>query len=321
MSKHVMTGLVLVLGVSAFVAGPAQADDFPSKPITLIAPNNPGTNPDTVARIMAAGMSKVLGQPIIVQNKPSSNGIIGYGYVAKQVPADGYTLVTASVNELASLKVVSKDLNFEPLKDLTPIIDLSEGRNVLGSYSGEPWKSFTEMVAYAKAHPGQLNYGSPGANVRIPMEAILRSYGIKVAYIPYSGGGPYLLAVSSGEVQMGMMGDSSAATMGDRFRVLAITGDERRPPFQDVPTFKELGHPEIPSLVYSLNVTTGTPKAVIDKLHAAAEQALQQPDVKERFKKVGMEVVGGSEEASATRLAKVGELFSDTAAQVGIKPE
>lgn len=304
-----------------FGAGTVAAQEYPVKPITMVAANNPGTNPDTVARIMATEMTKFLGQPMVVENKPSTNGVIGYGYVAKLAPADGYSLVAVSVLELASLQATVKDLRFDPLKDLPPLIGLAEGKNVFGSASKLPWKTFNEMVAHAKANPGKLNYGAPGANVRIPMEVILRNFGLNVIHIPYASGGSYLQALSSGEIQMGTLGEGSAVGMGERFRVLAVTGQTRRAPFLEVPTFRELGLPQIPGLGYSLNVATGIPKPAFDKLAAAAAKTLELPDVKARFAKIGLDILSEPSDAAAKRLAEAGKLFTETAKAIGLEPQ
>jgi tripartite-type tricarboxylate transporter receptor subunit TctC len=129
-----------------------------------------------------------LGQPVVVENKPGADAIIGFEYVARQLPADGYTLVIAAVSGLATLKLTSKDLRFDPLRDLPPLTDMVEGKYVFGSSSGQPWKSFAEFVSYAKAHPGKLNYGASSTTVRMQTDALMRDLGLDTVYVPYRSG-------------------------------------------------------------------------------------------------------------------------------------
>ena len=174
-----LSGLVAI-AVSTFSclgASVAVSQEYPSRPIRLIVATSAGTLSDLAPRVMATGMSKVLGQPVIVENRPGANSLVGFEYVAKKVPADGYTLASALVAALASLPVGAKDLPFDPLKDLPPVIVFAEGLFVFGSPAQAQWKTFVEMVAYAKANPGKLNYGSSNLNSRLLSEAVFEDRG------------------------------------------------------------------------------------------------------------------------------------------------
>lgn len=151
--------LMLVTAACVFGADSTMAQDYPSRPIRFIVPNTPGSSTDFPARIISPAMSKLLGQPIIVENKPGAAQLLGYEYVAKQVPADGYTIAVVTVPALVTLPLTVKNLRFDPLKDLRPIIGLVEQRFLLASSSQESWNTFREMVGYAKANPGKL--GAP----------------------------------------------------------------------------------------------------------------------------------------------------------------
>jgi tripartite-type tricarboxylate transporter receptor subunit TctC len=291
------------------------------KPIRFIVPNTPGTIPDIVARLIGPEVSKNLAQPVVIENKPGAGQIVGYEYVAKQVPADGYTVLTANGLDLAGLPITAKDLRFDPLKDLTPVIGLVEGRFFLSSSSEFPWKTFAEFVSYARANPGKLNYGTSSTIPRVQMEALIRELGLNIVHIPYSGGGPAVQGLVAGQVQLGFLAESQVNSLGGKIRTLAVTGDARSKNFPDVPTFRELGYPQLRGVSMLLNVPAGTPKAAIDKLHAAASKALQQADVRARFEKAGFDVVEQSPEAAAKSLVEASRFFAEVARKAGIQPE
>ena len=143
----------LVIGaICTLGAAPTPAQDYPSKPIRYIVPNTPGVIVDTVARVMAAEMGKNLGQPMVVENKPGGNHAVGFEYVAKQAPADGYTVVSVLVPSMAILPVTAKELRFDPLKDLPPVIGLAEGKYVFGSAASQPWKTLAELAQRFDVH-------------------------------------------------------------------------------------------------------------------------------------------------------------------------
>ncbi len=311
--------LLLVLASGAFAAS-AVSQDYPSKPVRLIVPSNPGVPMDMVARSIAPSMTKAWGQPIIVENKPGANLVIGMEYVVRQ-PADGYHLLLVAVGSLATLPVSVKDLRFDPLKDLPPVIGLAEDRYTFGSSSSLQWKTFQELVAHAKANPGKLNFGASNNSVRMLAEAVTRGTGMNVTYIPYSQASAYLTAMVSGEVHMGVLPTAVVIPWGDKFRVLAVSGSTRQPPFMHVPTFAELGMPQIPGTSYSINVAAGTPKAVVDKVYAAGTYALQQQEVRDQFVKMNMVIVPETSEAAAKKLADEARFYSDIARRIGLSPQ
>lgn len=315
--------LFLLLAAIGCLSGTASvvAQEFPTKPIRLIVPNNPGTTSDLVGRLMATGMSKFLGQPVIVENKPGANTIIGSEYVAKQAPADGYTIVVSFVEGLAALPLTVKDLRFDPLKDLPPVIGLVLSSAIIASSSSMPWTTVRGMVAYSRANPGKLNYGAPSSNVRLPTEAVVRGLGINAVHVPYSGGAPYLNALVSGEIHLGFLSEASVNTLGDKVRVLAVSGKRLHAKYPDVPTLADLGFPELQGNNASLNVRLGTPQVAIDKLYLAASQALLQPEMVARFDAVQFEIVNDNPVAAAKKLGDVAKAFADIARKVGIQPQ
>ena len=311
---------LLLCTCSVFSIPQTQAQEYPSKPIRIIVPNNPGVTPDILLRLITPGMSKFIGQPIVIENKSGADGVIAYEYVAKQVPADGYTVMLGSASQLAILPWITQDLRFNPLKDLVPVIGLAKSRYVFASTSKLPWKSFAEMLSYARANPGKLNYGSSGATTHLLSESIIRNLGLSITYVPYRAGAAYQQAMVANEVQVGLLSESSAIAQGDKVQPLAITGDARSPAFPAIPTFAELGQPRLPGTSYELSVPAATPQGVISRLFGAALQAVQEPEVRARLDKLGFEVMGEPPDASLERLAQEGRLFADIAKAVGVKP-
>ncbi len=321
---NILRRLLLQLSAILVICVPTvHAQEFPSKPIRIIVGNAPGVTPDTLTRLIAPGMSQFIGQTVLVENKGGANGSIAYEYVAKQVAADGYTVALGSTSQLAILPWIYKSMRFDPLKDLVPVIGLATSRYVMASSAKLPFKVFNDLVEYAKANPDKLNYGSSGATTRFVTEAVIRSVGIKITYIPYRAGAAYQAGLVANEVQVGVLSEASAIGQGNRVQPLAVTGDPRSTRLPNVPTFAELGlkNPQIPGTSYELYVPVGTPKTVVAALHAAALKAVEQSDVKERLARIGLTVIGESPDAAMTRLAEDGKQFASLAQAIGIKPE
>lgn len=310
---------VLLSSLACLALAPqlADAQDYPNKAIRIIVPSTPGVPQDVIARTAAPEMSKMLGQPIFIENKPGADQVIGLDFV-KQQPADGYNLVLVAVGSLVTLPILAKELRFDPLKDFPPITTMAEGRYVIGSPAVKPWKTFQELVAHGKANPGKLNFGASNNSVRMLAEAITRGNGLNVVYVPYSQASAYLGSLVSGEVDMGVVAESATLSFGERFRTLAVTGSQRRAPLMDVPTFAELGMPQIPSTSYSLNAATGTPKAVIDKVYAAATHAMQQQVFRDQMAKVYMVVIADTPDQAAKKLADDARFYADIAKKIGL---
>lgn len=303
----------IVLCAAAFTQS-AIAQDYPNKPIRFVVTYAPGVVTDIVARIVAPEMSKILGQPIIVENKPGADTVIGFEHVARQSPADGYSVVVSIIPGLASLHLMGKPLNFDPLKDLPPIIDLTDSRLVFASSNKFPWKNMQEMLAVAKANPGKLNYGVSSSLTKILMEGFVKDFGINAVQVPFTGGGPWNTALGQGTVEMGFIAEGAAKGLADKLNVLAVTGDQRSTTFPSAPTFTELGQPSYRGLGISLNVRAGTPKEAVDKLYAAAARVMKMPEVRTRLQGAGFEVVAESTPATASRhLAEQSRFFEQIA--------
>lgn len=314
------TRLVVAL-IALFAGAAAVAQEFPARPIRIIVPTTPGGLGDTVPRILAPEMSKILGQSIVVENKPGANQMIGYEYVAKQVPADGHTLVAVTVPNLVGLPATQKELRFDPLKDLQPVIGIAEARLVLASSAQLPWKSFNEMVGYAKANPGKFNYGSASPAIWLQTEGLVRALSLNATHIPYSTTAAFIVGIVSGDVHIGFMSQSSLSPVAAKVKVLGITGKQRASALKDVPTFAELGHPQMKGVSYALSAPGATPKSVVDKLYRAASLALREPEVRARFDKAKVDIVEQAPEEATKSMAEEGRFLAEVAKRIGLKPD
>jgi tripartite-type tricarboxylate transporter receptor subunit TctC len=305
-----------------FAAGLSFAQQFPAKPVRIIVPSSPGVSTDLVPRSVSPTLAKVLGQPVVIENKPGAGMALAFEYVAKQSAPDGYTILLASVSDLSLYPLLVKDVRFDALKDLPPFIDICDAPLIMNSSNTLPWKNFQEMVAWARANPGKLNYGASTPTTRLPMVMLFQELGINAVYIPYSGGGPYIQGVVSGEVHLGLTLEGTVIQYKDKLIPLTIVGNKRRPTLPATPSLAELGHPKIVGgITFSFNLPAGTPKPIADRLNASVNQALQSPEVKDLMAKLNYDIVGGTTEFSAKRLADSGRAYADAAKAAGMRPD
>lgn len=312
-------GLLWTL-IGALASLPAMAQEFPAKPIRIIVANSAGTIADLAARLLGQEMSKILGQPIIVEAKPGANQIIGLDYVLAQ-PADGYTTILSYNSPMATLPVIVKDLKFDPQKDLRPLTTIFSIRAYLVAPTKRSWANFNDMVADVKSNPGKMNYGSNNVAIRLVFEAMLRDLSLNVVHIPFSGAGPLIQGVATDQVQLVITNEANLISFKDSIRPLAITGDARLPRYANLPTLKELGIPHMRNADYTLSIRSETPRPVSDKLYAAALQALKAQPLLDGFGKLGFEAVGDTPEAAARKLADEAATYAEVAKRVGLKPE
>lgn len=280
--------LAALLGASAL----AQAQDYPTKPITMIAPFPPGGVADIVGRPLAASMEKALGRPVLVVNRSGAGGAVGTTAVAKAAP-DGYTILMS----LSSISIfpVSDPLNGKPapytLADFAPIALVTSDPTVLVVAADGPYKTIQEFIASARAYPGQMNYSSSGVygTLHVAMEMFANAAGIKLFHVPYQGGGPAVAALLGGQVHALASGPAAAVAQikGGKMRALAGWGDKRLPLMPDLPTFKELGYKDVEFYIWSgVFAPAATPAPVIAKLRAAVRAAVNDPQFKGAMEKV-----------------------------------
>ncbi|MSP96440.1 MAG: tripartite tricarboxylate transporter substrate binding protein [Betaproteobacteria bacterium] len=317
--------LALACLAGAVAAPHAVAQAYPAKPITVYVPFAPGTITDLVFRSVGNAMSKSLNTPIIIDNKIGANGIIAWEYVVRRQPADGYS-IAASTNSTLSLPVFTKDLPIDPVKELSPVAIVAESALLLHSPVAAPWNSMAEMVAYARANPGKLNWGSSGSTsiATLNAHAIMQRDGLDIVTIPFQGGNNQaILALLSNDVQLlfSTTAEGTVNTQAKKTKGLGLTGEQRLAVFPGVPTLAELGYPLQMGVWWALNVRPGTSKAIIDRLYAAARVAVQQQEVKDFFGKSGISAAEVPPETVAKRYDEIFRQYQETAAKAGLKPQ
>ncbi len=279
------------IGVAAAMAGvgigAVAAQDFPTRPVTIIVASTPGGGTDIISRIIGEQLSKQLGQPFVVENMPGAGSLTGTVAAAKATP-DGYTLQTGLNASMAVNPSLFANLPYDPVRDFEPVGMLAEFPFAVVVSKDFPAHSIQELIALAKARPGEINYASAGNGTgqHLSMELFKLMTGIKLTHVPYRGAAPAYADVISGQVPVFF--DNLASALGQikggNVRALAVTGTERSPLLPDVPTVAESGVPGYQYYVwFGLWAPRNTPQPIIDKLHAEVEKALATPVVKDRI--------------------------------------
>ena len=277
---------------------------YPNKPVKMIIPFAPGGASDFVGRIIQPNLSELLGQQVVIENRPGASGNIGVEAAARSAP-DGYTLVLGNVGSIAINPGVFPKLGADPLKDLVAVTQVVDVPGVLVAHPAFPPNSVKEFVAYAKSNPGKVNYASPGSGSqnRLEMEKLRNAAGgLDMVHVPYKGGaGPAVSALVAGETHLMFVTASSAMPMikSGRLKVLAVAAPKRLEPLPDAPTMGEAGYPTFETGSWQgIFVPAGTPKEVVDRLYAAATKTMQAREVRERLAHGGVEVVTSASPAA-----------------------
>ena len=283
-----------LLAMAALAFTSAALAQYPNKPIKIIVPYPPGGTSDILARAVGQKMQETWSQTVIVENKPGATGNIGADFVAKS-PPDGYTLLLADIGSLAIAPSVFPTLPFDPVKDFAPVIMVAYSPHILAAHPSVPAKDVKELIALAKAKPDALNFaisGIGGANHLAGIDFAMRS-GIKWTYIPYKGGAQAITDVMGGQAQVlfnGMLATYPAVKDG-KLKALAISSAKRFPAAPDLPTVAEGGFPGFETGSFQGVVApAGTPKEVVNALHATMTKILATPEMRERLEKAGAEV-------------------------------
>jgi tripartite-type tricarboxylate transporter receptor subunit TctC len=308
-----------------FAAGPggraALAQSYPDRPIKIVAPTTPGSPADVLARLVGESMSSVLGVPIAVENRAGADQIIGLEHVAKGAPADGYTLILVGLDGQALLPLTKKSLRFDPMRDLVLVAGVGEARYVLAGPSSLPHITFESLVSAVRAAPGRFNYGASGPTVRIPTVMLMKALGLQMEYVAYKGGGPYSIDLAAGNIHWGFLSETTAQTVRDRVRLYAVTGQGRSPANPDVPTFAELGFPQMQGPAYGLAVRAETPKPIMDRLVEAAGKALQSTPLRARAQVAYLTIRHEPPQAAREALDRRFANYQAVAAAIGLQPE
>jgi tripartite-type tricarboxylate transporter receptor subunit TctC len=317
----------LLIAVAALAAAftSVQAQDFPTRPITLVIPFAPGGSTTIVGRGVAEKMSTLLGEKIIVDNRPGAGGTVGTRAVAKSEP-DGYTLLLGYTGTLAIGPSLYKNVGYDPRKDFAPIGMIGNAPNSLVVNPSFPAKTLAELIAYAKANPGTVNFGSAGAGTasHITGEYFARAAGITLVHIPYKGTGPALTDLLGGHIPMAFAPIPASHTnvTAGKLRALAVTSTQRSGLLPDVPTIAESGLPGFDaSLYYGLAAPAGTPRPIIDKLNKALRDALASDEVKRQLGNDGTDITPGSPEDYAALIDKDEKKWAQLVKASGVEPE
>jgi tripartite-type tricarboxylate transporter receptor subunit TctC len=291
MKRTMLAALALL-----FAAGAALAQDFPSRPIRLIVPYGPGGVTDITARITAPRMAEELGQPVVIENRPGGASIPGTDAVAKAKP-DGYTLLLNST-ALAANPILFKEIPFDAARDLAPVALLTMVPTVLVVHPGVQAANVKELIALAKSKPGAMNYGSAGngSGNHLTTEMFKHAAGIDVQHVPYKGGGAVMADLVGGQVSFvfAVLPTALPYVKSGKLRALGVTSLQRNPALPEVPTVAEAALPGFTVTEWlGVFAPAGTPPAVLERLNAAANKALRHPDVVERMKGIGADIVGG----------------------------
>ncbi|MGZ8228578.1 MAG: Bug family tripartite tricarboxylate transporter substrate binding protein [Burkholderiales bacterium] len=290
--------LLSALAASALPAGVLAADaksDYPTRTVRMVVPFAPGGASDFVGRILQPRMAELLGQQLVVDNRSGAAGNIGVE-VASRANPDGYTLLLGNVGTMAINPNVYLKFPVRPLRDLEPVTQVVDVPGCLVVHPSLPVKSLKEFVAYLKANPGKLNYGSPAPSSanRLEMEMFLMRTGTTATHVNYKGGaGPAMIGLLGGEVQMMFVTFSSAVNFAKqgKIRMLSVISPERVSALPDVPTMREQGYDMVVGSWQGIYVPKGTPRAVIDRLFDITQQTMKDPTVTKRLTDGGVAVV------------------------------
>ncbi len=272
-------------------------ENFPNKPIKIVVPYSAGGPADLLARGIAEKLGPRLGQPIIIENKPGVGGHTGAEQVARG-PADGYTLVLATIAHNGAVKLYP-NLRYDPAKELKPVILLAEAPSILIVKQDLPARSVQELLTLARAQPGKLTYGSAGNGSAMHMAAELFRYLTKIDYthVPYRGGAPAMADLLGGQIDMlfESLGTAHAQLKSGKVRALAVTGSTRSPSLPEIPTVSESGVPGYASVPwYTLSIASGTPTPIVNKLNTELNTVLKDKDLLQRWEALGIMALGGS---------------------------
>lgn len=290
------------------------ADDYPARPIRMVVPFAPGGGSDIAGRILADGLSRALGQQVVVDNRPGAGSSVGTEIAAKATP-DGYTTLLGNIS-LAFNAALYKTLPYNALRDLAPISLVCEQPNILVAHPSLPAKTLQELVALAKAEPGKLTYASAGlgSGTHLAMALLTMSLKIDMIHVPYKGTGPAITALLGNEVSTFMSTFASALphVKAGRLRSFGVTTTKRARTLPDVPTIAESGVPGFNyGTWYGLLAPAGTPRAIVGKLNQATVTQLRAPDVAQRFDGQGMEVIPTTPQEFAAKLKSETEKWAE----------
>jgi tripartite-type tricarboxylate transporter receptor subunit TctC len=307
------------------ICSTALTQAYPAKPIRLIVPFPPGGPTDTHSRWAAHQLNTALGQPVVVENRAGAAGIIGTEAVAKAA-ADGYTLLGGNPGPLTIAPGIRKQLGYDPVRDFAPITLIARSASAWCVHPSVPARGLKEFVALAKARPGAINYATPGVGTvgHLAIEHLSTLTGIRMNHVPYKGAALYTVDLLAGNMDFAQIQIFQAApyVRDGKLRALGVTAVARSPLLPDVPTAQEQGVKGYSSYNWNgILAPAGTPKAVVDRIHAVLAKPLTNPDTRKQMEAVGYEVAGDGPAEYATFIRSEIEKWAKVAKAAGIQPE
>ena len=286
-------GFTVLCALATMLAASAFAQTWPTKPVRIIAPFAPGGTADTLGRIVAVKLGESFGQSFVVENRGGAGGLMGADLVARGAP-DGYTLVVSGLGPLVIATALSSNPPFDPVKDFTHIALFGGPPSVFGVHPSMPARDLKGFIALAKAKPGAISYGSAGhgSTGQLLAETFKQLAGIDIQHVPYKGAAIALIDLVGGHIHAISITLTTAGAQirAGKVRALAMSSAARLPDYADVPTFKELGYPQlVASVWFSLSGPAGMPADIVNRLNAEVRRILQLPDVRERLRPEGID--------------------------------
>lgn len=319
----------VALAATLFAVGAGLAQDaanYPSQPIRFVVPFAPGGTTDYVARVVQPKLQALLGQPVVIENRPGAAGNVAMEMVARTAP-DGHTIMLGDVGCITINAAVFRDMRVKPMEDFAPVSVITHTPSLLVTGPNFPPRSVAELIAYVKERPGKVSFASQGngSQNRLAMEVFAEQAGLKMVHVPYKGGsGPAAADIMGGHIPMmfGGLPPTIAHIKAGRMKVLAVATKERHPALPDTPTFVEAGFPEmVMSSWQGIFVPAATPKPVIAKLHAALVTIMADPEVRKRLDEGGLTPDSPTPEEAAAFIAKEAKLWTGVAKAVGAQEE
>lgn len=315
---------IIIAVVAAFITvAPAVAQDYPNRPVRFIVPFAPGGNTDVQGRLIAQKLTELWNQQVVVDNRAGAGGTLGVEMLSK-APADGYTIALASFGNILVGPSLFPKLGYDPLKDLSPVVLVSQPPGLLVVNPGLPVKNVSELIAYAKANPGKLNYGSAGNGTwnHLFAEHFKALTGAQMTHIPYKGANPAVTDVMGGQIQLSFAPFPAALPQikSGRLRVLGVTSAQRSPLLPEVPTVAESGLPGyVAATWFAVLAPAKTPPAVIAKLNKDINTVLARPEIKAAFAADGTEPAGGTPEQLRESMRSGIKQWGELVRKLGIK--
>lgn len=322
---RVLASSVALTAFAAPALAAQTAADYPNRPIRLVVPFAPGGSTDIVARLLAQKLTEQWGKQVVVDNRSGANGAIGMEIVARASP-DGHTLVLGYIANLGTGPALNPKLPYDAIKDFAPISHIVSAPSIAVIHPSVAAKNLQDVIALARAKPGAIAFGTAavGSIGHLSGELINRMAGISMQHVPYKGGGQAVIDVLAGQIPMVIIGMTAVTphVRSGRLRPIATTGAKRSFAFPDVSTVAEQGFPGFAADAwYGILATAGTPRPIIDKLHAEVIRIMKTPEAKERMANVGFEIVGGTPEEFAKLIREEIPKWTKIVREAGIRAE